>query len=194
MSVCVSSSLNTGMSHASHLHLTSTLSMMQPFQSHHQMASSSSALASGLDLSHAQQTSQQLQMQNSSSSSSSDANDPNPEMLLALIARNKTLEGEFSCAHRYCRRKKNWREWLKLALDKLRMLVVKQDWKSIDLAGKKMIRVQLPSKRNVLMETFIISKRKENNLQSLNNIWKLSNQLWDFLCEIQTKTDRQFGI
>jgi hypothetical protein len=51
--------------------------MMQPFQSHHQMATS------------------QLQMQNSSSSSSSDASEPNSEMLLALIARNKTLEGEF---------------------------------------------------------------------------------------------------
>lgn len=34
----------------------------------------------------------------SSSSSSSDANDPNPEMLLALIARNKTLEGKFCYA------------------------------------------------------------------------------------------------
>lgn len=77
MSVCVSSSsISSGMSHVSHLHLTSTLSMMQPFQNHHQMATS------------------QLQMQNSSSSSSSDASEPNSEMLLALIARNKTLEGE----------------------------------------------------------------------------------------------------
>lgn len=93
MSVCVSSSLS-GMSHVSHLH--STLSMMQPFQNHHQMAPSSTAvLPNGLEISHAQPSSQQLQMQNSSSSSSSDGNEPNPEMLLALIARNKTLEGEF---------------------------------------------------------------------------------------------------
>lgn len=58
--------------------------------------SSTSVLANSLDMSLAQQSSQQLQMQNSSSSSSSDANEPNPEMLLALIARNKTLEGEFA--------------------------------------------------------------------------------------------------
>jgi hypothetical protein len=71
--------------------------MMQPYQNHHQMAPSSTAvLPNGLEISHAQTSSQQLQMQNSSSSSSSDGNEPNPEMLLALIARNKTLEGEFS--------------------------------------------------------------------------------------------------
>lgn len=95
MSVCVSSSLNSGMSHVSHLHLSSSLSMMHPFQNHHQMAPSSTILNNGLDLSQAQQ-SNQLQMQNSSSSSSSDGNEPNPEMLLALIARNKTLEGELN--------------------------------------------------------------------------------------------------
>lgn len=94
MSVCVSSSLMSGMTHASHLHLTSTLSMMQSFQNHHQMAPSS-VLASSLDMQHSQQSSQQLQLQNSSSSSSSDMNEPNSEMLLALIARNKTLEGKF---------------------------------------------------------------------------------------------------
>lgn len=93
MSVCVSSSLSSGMSHVSHLHLTSTLSMMQSFQNHHSMAPSSTVHASSLDLSHAQPAGQ-LQMQNSSSSSSSDMNEPNSEMLLALIARNKTLEGE----------------------------------------------------------------------------------------------------
>lgn len=94
MSVCVSSSLNSGMTHVSHLHLTSTLSMMQSFQNHHQMAPSSSVINNNLDLSHAQQSSQQLHMQTSSSSSSSDGNEPNSEMLLALIARNKTLEGK----------------------------------------------------------------------------------------------------
>lgn len=92
MSVCVSSSLSSGMSHVSHLHLTSTLSMMQSFQNHHSMAPSSTVLANSLDLSHAQPSGHQ--MQNSSSSSSSDMNEPNSEMLLALIARNKTLEGE----------------------------------------------------------------------------------------------------
>lgn len=95
MSVCVSSSLNSGMTHVSHLHMTSSLSMMHPFQTHHQMAPSSNILNNGLDLSQAQQSNQQLQMQNSSSSSSSDGNEPNSEMLLALIARNKTLEGKF---------------------------------------------------------------------------------------------------
>ena len=68
--------------------------MMQPYQNHHQMAPSSAVLNNGLDMTLAQQSSQQLQMQSSSSSSSSDMNEPNPEMLLALIARNKTLEGE----------------------------------------------------------------------------------------------------
>ena len=60
------------------------------------MAPSSNILNSGLDLTQAQHSNQQQpHMQNSSSSSSSDGNEPNPEMLLALIARNKTLEGEF---------------------------------------------------------------------------------------------------
>lgn len=96
MSVCVSSSLSSGMSHVSHLHLTSSLSMMHPFQNYNQMAPSSNILNSGLDLTQAQHSNQQQpHMQNSSSSSSSDGNEPNPEMLLALIARNKTLEGEF---------------------------------------------------------------------------------------------------
>lgn len=104
MSVCVSSSLSSGMTHVSHLHLTSTLSMMQSFQNHHQMVPSSTVLS---DMALAQQSNtQQLQMQNSSSSSSSDANEPNSEMLLALIARNKTLEGESPDRHRICRRKK----------------------------------------------------------------------------------------
>ncbi|CRK93485.1 CLUMA_CG007021, isoform A [Clunio marinus] len=92
MSVCVSSSLSGGMTHASHLHLTSTLSMMQQsFQSHHPMAPSA-VLNSNLEMS---QTQSSTQLQTSSSSSSSDINEPNQEMLLALIARNKTLEGEF---------------------------------------------------------------------------------------------------
>lgn len=91
MSVCVSSSLSSGMTHASHLHLTSTLSMMQSFQNHHPMAPS---IGNSLDMPHAQTPSQQHQLQNSSSSSSSDVNEPNSEMLLSLIARNKTLEGE----------------------------------------------------------------------------------------------------
>lgn len=90
MSVCVSSSLSSGMTHASHLHLTSSLSM-QPFPTHHQMAPSVNS--AGLDLSHANHPSQQLQ--SSSSSSSSEMNEPNSEMLLALIARNKTLEGRW---------------------------------------------------------------------------------------------------
>lgn len=111
MSVCVSSSLSSGMTHASHLHLTSTLSMMQSFQSHHQMAPSSSVLGNSLEMSHAQQTNQQLQLQNSSSSSSSDANEPNSEMLLALIARNKTLEGESaSNGTFFCLPSEKWKE------------------------------------------------------------------------------------
>lgn len=92
MSVCVSSSLSSGMTHASHLHLTSSLSMMQPFPTHHQMAPSASIGNAGLDLSHANQSNQ---LQSSSSSSSSEMNEPNSEMLLALIARNKTLEGRY---------------------------------------------------------------------------------------------------
>lgn len=76
MSVCVSSSLSSGMSHVSHLHMTSTFPMMHSFQNH-QMAPSS--------------VNSQLQ---NTSTSSDPQNEPNPEMLLALISRNKTLEGE----------------------------------------------------------------------------------------------------
>ena len=109
MSVCVSSSLSSGMSHVSHLHLTSSLSMMQPYQNHHQMAPSSAVLNNGLDMTLAQQSSQQLQMQSSSSSSSSDMNEPNPEMLLALIARNKTLEGELKFFFLFLPSENNWK-------------------------------------------------------------------------------------
>ena len=83
MSVCVSSALNSGMTHVSHLHMTSALSVMHPFQNH-QMAPSSTLV--DLPSSHSQHQ----------NASSSDPNDPNPEMLLALIARNKTLEGKLT--------------------------------------------------------------------------------------------------
>jgi hypothetical protein len=84
MSVCVSSALNSGMTHVSHLHMTPALSMMNPFQNH-QMAPST------IDMSTTSSSaSQQQQMQ----SGNADPNEPNPEMLLALIARNKALEGE----------------------------------------------------------------------------------------------------
>lgn len=69
--------------------------MMQPFPTHHQMAPSTNIANGGLDLSHANHSNQQLQLQSSSSSSSSEMNEPNSEMLLALIARNKTLEGRW---------------------------------------------------------------------------------------------------
>lgn len=84
MSVCVSSALNSGMTHVSHLHMTSALSMMHSFQNH-QMAPSTIDMSSSHN-----QSQQNQQIQNASSN---DANEPNPEMLLALIARNKTLEG-----------------------------------------------------------------------------------------------------
>lgn len=94
MSVCVSSSLNSGMtSHVSHLHMTSAL--MHPFQNH-QMP---------IDMAqhnHQSQSQSNSQMQNAVTNE----NEPNPEMLLALIARNKTLEGKkkfFVVFH--CRRK-----------------------------------------------------------------------------------------
>jgi hypothetical protein len=79
MSICAKSTLNE--MNLSHLH---PLSMMNSFQNH-PMAPS-----------HAQQTPNQHhhQIQNSSDSSS-DPNDPNPELILALIARNKSLEGKF---------------------------------------------------------------------------------------------------
>lgn len=86
MSVCVSSSLSSGMtSHVSHLHMTSALSMMHPFQNH-QMPPSTS-----IDMT---QHNHQTQPQSNSHIATSNENDPNPEMLLALIARNKTLEGK----------------------------------------------------------------------------------------------------
>lgn len=98
MSVCVSS-LNSGMTHVSHLHMTSSaLSMMHPFQNH-QMAPSTVSLDMSMHSNQSQSQSNSHQLQNSSSSSSSSSgildlqNDPNPEMLLALITRNKTLEG-----------------------------------------------------------------------------------------------------
>lgn len=88
MSVCVSSALNGGMTHVSHLHMTSTLSMMHSFQNH-QMAPSS--IVDMPPSAHSQSQPNQL-MQNASST---DPNEPNSEMLLALIARNKTLEGKY---------------------------------------------------------------------------------------------------
>lgn len=85
MSACVSSALNSGMTtHVSHLHVTSALSMMHPFQNH-QMAPSTIDMSSTTSSAH-NQTQQ--------NASASDVNEPNPEMLLALIARNKSLEGE----------------------------------------------------------------------------------------------------
>lgn len=94
MSICVSSSLNSGMSHVSHLHMTSALSMMHPFQNH-QMAPSTVSLDMSMHNNQSQSNSHQLQNSSSSSSSSASGLDlePNPEMLLALITRNKTLEG-----------------------------------------------------------------------------------------------------
>jgi hypothetical protein len=65
--------------------MTSSLAMMQTTY-HHSMAPSTN-----IDLiSHNQPIAQQMQLQNSAP----DPNEPNSEMLLALIARNKTLEGE----------------------------------------------------------------------------------------------------
>lgn len=96
MSICVSSTLTSGMTHVSHLHMTSALSMMHPFQNH-QMAPSTVSLDMSMHSNQSQSQSNSHQLQNSSSSSSSssgiDLHEPNPEMLLALITRNKTLEG-----------------------------------------------------------------------------------------------------
>ncbi|KAL7042448.1 hypothetical protein ACKWTF_001141 [Chironomus riparius] len=90
MSVCVSSALNSGMTtHVSHLHMTSALSMMHPFQNH-QMAPSTIDMSSSTSSSSHNQV--HIQSQSSQNTSSNDPNDPNPEMLLALIARNKSLE------------------------------------------------------------------------------------------------------
>lgn len=88
MSVCVSSSLSSGgMTHStSHMHMTSALSMMHPFQNH-QMAPSTTT---NINLSSDHSVQSQLQ----NNLSSDPQNEPNPEMLLALIARNKTLEGK----------------------------------------------------------------------------------------------------
>lgn len=66
--------------------------MMQP----HQMASSSPLLTGNLptlDLPHPHST--PIQLPQPLQNASADPNDPNPEMLLALIARNKSLEGKF---------------------------------------------------------------------------------------------------
>lgn len=55
------------------------------------MTPSTNVLSNNIDLaSHNQPNTQQMQLQNATA----DPNEPNPEMLLALIARNKTLEGE----------------------------------------------------------------------------------------------------
>lgn len=95
MSVCVSSALNSGMTtHVSHLHMTSALSMMHPFQNH-QMAPSTIDMSSSTSSSSSSHNQVHSQSQSSQNSSSNDPNDPNPEMLLALIARNKSLEGEY---------------------------------------------------------------------------------------------------
>lgn len=89
MSVCVSSALSgVGMS-------ISQMSMMQPLQPHQMAPSSSSLLSNSLvsmDLSH--QSHNQLQMQSQPLNSTADPNEPNSDMLLALIARNKSLEGK----------------------------------------------------------------------------------------------------
>lgn len=91
MSVCVSSSINSGMtSHVSHLHMTSALSMMHSFQNH-QMPPSAN-----IDMT--QHNHQQTQS-SSQINVTPNENDPNPEMLLALIARNKTLEGKKKYSH-----------------------------------------------------------------------------------------------
>lgn len=90
MSVCVSSALNSGMTtHVSHLHMTSALSMMHSFQNH-QMPPTTLDMSS--TTSHNPVHSQNASAQNTSSSN--DPNEPNPEMILALIARNKSLEGK----------------------------------------------------------------------------------------------------
>lgn len=81
MSVCVSQALNSGI----HMHMAS-MSMM-PL---HTMAPTSTMLSnslSNMEMQHSHQL--QLQQQNNIL----DPNEPNPDMLLALIARNKTLEG-----------------------------------------------------------------------------------------------------
>ena len=60
------------------------------------MASSSPLLTSNLptlDLPHPHST--PIQIPQPLQNTSADPNDPNPEMLLALIARNKSLEGRF---------------------------------------------------------------------------------------------------
>jgi hypothetical protein len=91
MSVCVSSSLSSGggMTHpTSHMHMTSALSMMHPFQNHQMTPSATNVNLSANNSVHSTQS----QLQNNSSSDPQ--NEPNPEMLLALIARNKTLEGK----------------------------------------------------------------------------------------------------
>ncbi|CAO1363450.1 unnamed protein product [Diamesa hyperborea] len=80
MSVCVSQALNSGI----HMHMAS-MSMM-PL---HTMAPTSTMLSnslSNMEMQHSHQL--QLQHQNNIL----DPNEPNPDMLLALIARNKTLE------------------------------------------------------------------------------------------------------
>lgn len=84
MSICAKPSSLSEMN-LSHLH---PLSMMQSFQNHPMTPSHQTTSI------HQQQ---QHQIQNSSDSSS-DPNDPNPELILALIARNKSLEGKLSNA------------------------------------------------------------------------------------------------
>lgn len=182
MSVCVSSSLNSGMTHVSHLHLTSSLSMMQPFQSHHQMAPSSTILPSNLDISpHAQQSNPQLQMQNSSSSSSSDANDPNPEMLLALIARNKTLEGE-------CRRYKSFLVLQKFAVGKRKkILISKCFWLAVNsvIECYQMCKNSKPKRSKVSEGGFTRNVIKCVKSNSYRVSWKCLNKpLKLFILEI----------
>lgn len=99
MSVCVSSSLSgIGMSLSSLSHLpslASTMSSMGMIQPH-QMASSSPHLTTNLptlDLPHTHGA--PIQLPQPLPNASTDPNDPNPEMLLALIARNRSLEGMF---------------------------------------------------------------------------------------------------
>jgi hypothetical protein len=80
MSVCVSSTLSS--SSSSSYGIFSAVSMMHSFQTH-------SILPPSVDLSINSSSNGNQSLQNSSID-----NEPNSEILLALIARNKKLEGE----------------------------------------------------------------------------------------------------
>lgn len=104
MSVCVSSALTSGMQMSHMPSLASSMSMMQPLQPH-PMAPTSSLLTNNMtniDLSNSQPHNQLLHSQQQIPNNVNDPNEPNSDMLLALIARNKSLEGEFINNLFYC--------------------------------------------------------------------------------------------